>query len=77
MPPESTLSSLGRDGTAVVSALTAGGAMRRRLMDLGFIPGARVRALFRGFTGEPTAYLICGSVIALRRRDADTIIVTV
>ena len=73
MPSEAKLSCLGRNGTAVISALTAGGAMRRRLMDLGFIPGARVTALFRGFSGDPTAYLICGTVIALRRRDADSI----
>ena len=76
MPPESTLSSLGRDGTAVISALNTGGAMRRRLMDLGFIPGARVTALFRGLSGGPTAYLVCGTVIALRECDAATIIVT-
>ena len=51
------------------------GGMRRRLQDLGLIPGARVACIQRSPLGDPTAYLIRGAVVALRRRDADQIVV--
>ena len=41
-------------------------AMRRRLLDLGFTPEAEVRSLFRAASGDPTAYMVRGAVIALR-----------
>ena len=75
MPPEYTLNSLERGIPAVVSALTAKGAMRRRLMDIGFTPGSPVQALYRSCSGDPVAYLICGAVIALRSEDAATVLV--
>ena len=39
---------------------------RRRLMDLGIIPGTLVEAVLRSAHGDPTAYRIRGSLIALR-----------
>ena len=45
-------------------------SMRWRLTDLGMIPGTRILCLYRSPAGDPTAYLIRGAVIALRRRDA-------
>lgn len=58
---------------AVVCALTTAGAMRRRLMDIGLTPGTDVEALYRSGFGDLTAYLIRGTVIALRSEDAGTI----
>ena len=58
---------------AVISALSTVGDMRRRLLDLGFVPGAQVCCLFTGPSGEPRAYLIKNTVVALRRADASTI----
>lgn len=69
----STLGSLQVGETATVSALCAKGAIGRRLLDLGLIRGTRVRCLYRSLGGKMAAYLIRGAVIALRRRDADTI----
>jgi ferrous iron transport protein A len=42
------------------------GFVRRRLFDLGFTPGALVECVFRAALGEPTAYRVRGTVIALR-----------
>ena len=39
-------------------------------MDLGFTPGAGVTCLFAAPSGDPRAYMVRGSVIALRRADA-------
>ena len=73
---ESALSSLALDKMARISELLSTGRTRRRLMDLGFIPGTCVVALFRGPKGDPTAYCVRGAVIALRKEDADQIMIT-
>lgn len=75
MPPVNTLSSLKCGSGAIVSALNTAGAMRRRLMDIGFAPGSPVRALFRSCSGDPVAYLIHDTVIALRSEDAAGILI--
>lgn len=75
MPPTSTLSSLKCGSGAVVRELNTSGAMRRRLLDMGFTPGSTVRALFRSCSGEPVAYLIHDTVIALRKEDAQSVLV--
>lgn len=44
--------------------------MRRRLTDLGLIAGTKVTCLGKSPAGDPAAYLIRGTVIALRKGDA-------
>lgn len=61
--------------SAFVSGITAEPSMRRRLLELGLIPGTRVTCVTRSPAGDPAAYLIRGSVIALRARDAKGIAV--
>ena len=48
-------------------------SMRRRLADLGLILGTRVTCLCRSPAGDPCAYLIRGSLIALRQKDASDV----
>lgn len=43
------------------------GYSRRRLMDLGFTQGARIKAALVTFAGDPRAYEIRGTLVALRR----------
>ncbi|SBV96577.1 conserved hypothetical protein [uncultured Eubacteriales bacterium] len=60
-----------REGeSALVTEVHAPSAMRRRLFDIGLIPGTRVTCTGRSPAGDPAAYLIRGAVIALRRADA-------
>ena len=58
---------------AHVAEILATGAMRRRLQDIGLVPGTWVRCLQRSPAGDPVAYLIRGAVIALRRRDSSLV----
>lgn len=46
---------------------------RRRMLDLGLIPGTEVLAEIRSPAGDPTGYRIRGAVIALRREQADQV----
>jgi DtxR family Mn-dependent transcriptional regulator len=49
------------------------GMQRRRLLDLGFVPGTLVEAELKSAGGDPTAYRVRGTLIALRREQADQI----
>lgn len=46
------------------------GAERRRLMDLGIVPGTQVTVEMHSPSGDPTAYRIRDTIIALRREQA-------
>jgi DtxR family Mn-dependent transcriptional regulator len=72
---ERRLSSLaiGEQATVVDLAPACRGVERRRLLDLGIVPGTVIRAELRSASGEPVAYRIRGAVIALRREQADLI----
>ncbi len=63
----------GESGEVVGLSAASRGAERRRLMDLGVIPGTVVKAELQGPGGDPTGYRIRGAVIALRRVQADRI----
>jgi len=65
-----TLDQLKNGQTAVVSALTSTGVNRRRLMDLGILPGTHMEIEMKSPLGDPTAYRVRGAVIALRRQQA-------
>ncbi len=69
------LSRLPLGKTARVLTLSAEEPLKGRLMDLGFVPGSEVRPLFSAPMGDPRAYLVCDTVIALRQRDAATVAV--
>lgn len=46
---------------------------RRRLLDLGLIPGTTVVAKRKSPLGDPIAYLIRGTILALRREETDLV----
>lgn len=70
-----TLDRLAVGRRAAVTGLSAPEPQRRRLMELGFIPGGQVAAVQESPWGDPVAYAVCGAVIALRRADAHQIAV--
>ena len=69
------LSRLSLGKSALVLSLSAEEPLKGRLMDLGFVPGSEIRPLYAAPMGDPRAYLICDTVIALRQRDAATVAV--
>lgn len=60
---------------ARVVGLLVEGLTRRRLLDLGLLPGTEVIAVMRSPLGTPMAYDIRGSMLALRPEDASKITV--
>ena len=71
------LSDLENDAPAEVVALDPAcqGFSRRRLMDLGFTEGARIKPFLRTFAGDPRAYEVRGTLVALRRDQASQVLV--
>ncbi|MFP5378326.1 MAG: DtxR family transcriptional regulator [Vicinamibacteria bacterium] len=71
------LSDLATDERAEIVALDehCQGFSRRRLMDLGFTEGARIRPALSTFAGDPRAYEVRGTLIALRRDQAAQVLV--
>lgn len=47
----------------------------RRMWDMGLVEGTTVESLFRSPLGDPTAYLVRGAVIALRKKDAARVLI--
>ena len=70
-----TLADLPRGSCALVSALCSHGSMRRRLQELGLVPGTKVECVQKSPLGDPAAYLFRGTVIALRREDSSRVLV--
>lgn len=71
-----TLNSLHEGESCRVRELLIEGRMRSRLSDLGLIRGTNVLCVQKSASGDPTAYLIRGAVIALRNEDSSRVIVS-
>ncbi len=63
----------GETGEVVALSPACRGVERRRFLDLGILPGAKITVEFRSPGGDPTAYNIRGAVIALRKEQTDLI----
>jgi Fe2+ transport system protein FeoA len=75
-PAPATLADLPVGQAGVVVALDLHGAERRRLLDLGLVPGTVVVAEMRSPLGDPVAYRVRGASVALRQDQARKIQIT-
>jgi DtxR family Mn-dependent transcriptional regulator len=73
--PYRTLLSLKAGESAEVTHISRAcrGQQRRRLMDLGIVPGSVIQMEMRSATKDPIAYIIRGALIALRQEQAKMI----
>jgi len=63
----------GEEGQVIGITPRIRGAERRRLMDLGILPGTVIEHEMNSPSGDPAAYRVRGAVIALRSAQADHI----
>ncbi len=59
---------LGEQG--IVDSIDLSESDSRRLMELGFLPGAQIQYVRRSPFGDPRVFLVDGSEVALRRETA-------
>ncbi len=67
------LNNLKEGESCLVSDINANSDTKRRLFDMGLIKNTRVKCLQKSPFGDPIAYLIRGTVIALRSEDSSKI----
>lgn len=70
-----TLNKLSEGEIVTVKKLLSYGSVRRRLQDLGLIEGTKIECVLKSPSGDPTAYLIRGAVIALRSEISSQIVI--
>lgn len=63
----------GEKGRVVALSPRLRGADRRRMMDLGILPGTMIDVEMTSPSGDPTAYKVRGALIALRKEQAKLI----
>jgi ferrous iron transport protein A len=71
-----TLADLRQGQSGVVLELHSQGPERRRMMDLGIVPGTVIAAEMNSPLGDPTAYRVRGALVALRREQAGLVLIT-
>lgn len=72
---EVALSSLDVGQSGTVNDLKVEGAMLRRLLDIGIVSGTKLSCVMKSPLGDPTAYLVRGALIALRKEDSEKIVI--
>jgi len=61
----------GKKGDRIrIKKVAIDGVMRRRLLDLGFVPGAVVDVLKKSPLGDPIAFRVSHTTIALRKEES-------
>lgn len=75
-PPVTTLDCIVPPASCRVVGISAPGVVRKRLLALGFVPGAAIDAVRAAPLGDPVEYRIKGYCISLRKENARFISVT-
>ena len=68
-----SLDQLNINRNAKIINLNCNNTLRRRLLDLGFVKGSSIKAVFKSPTGDPIAYEIKNTILALRKDDTKLI----
>ena len=57
----------------IIDELNCTGNIKRRLLDLGLVKGTKITPVFKSPSGDPTAFEIRKTLIALRKEDSNLI----
>lgn len=71
------LSSIPIGYSAEIASIKSNFENKERLLELGFTKDTKITVLHKSPSGDPIAYGIRGAVMALRKEDADNILITV
>lgn len=71
-----TLNDLKPNHSCIVEKLLCCEDIKRRLLDLGLIPGTKVIYVRKSPSGDPTSFWIRGTNIAIRKEDCKNICIT-
>ncbi len=72
---ELPLSNLKKGQKAIVVRVGGKGAVKRRMMDMGLVPGSEIRVVRIAPFGDPIEFNVKGYSLSLRKSEAEHIIV--
>ena len=70
-----SLTRLKLHSTGIIKEINCKSNIKRRLLDLGLIPNTPIVPIMRSISGDPMAYEVRNIILAIRKQDADKIIV--
>ncbi len=74
---ERTLTELELGQNAVITKVTGNGAIRRRMIDMGIVPGMEVRMERYAPLGDPIEIKLKGCHISLRKEEAENVLIEI
>jgi len=66
---------LGEKAEVIGISQNCRGQQRRRLMDMGIVPGSLISAQMKSASGDPVGYRVMGTTVGIRRQHADLIFI--
>ena len=66
---------IGEEAEVIAVSPNCRGQQRRRLMDLGIIPGSKISAVIKSASGDPMGYRVMGTTIGIRKQHADFVFI--
>ena len=69
------LTKLELGSTGRIKEISCNENIKRRLLDLGLIPNTPITPIMKSIAGDPIAYEVRNIILAIRKQDADKIIV--
>jgi ferrous iron transport protein A len=72
---ETTLNLLEPGSKAKIIQITGRGSARRRILDMGMVPGAEIEVIRKAPMGDPLEFLVKGYNLSLRKAEAELIVV--
>ncbi len=72
-----TLDKVAKGKNVKVFKVTSTGALRRRIMDMGVVPGVEIAIKGKAFLGDPIHVVLRGYSLSLRKEEAAGILVEV
>lgn len=70
---QKTANELELEEIGIVHKIIGGETIKRRLLDLGLIEGTSIKPVLISPSGDPRAFEFRGSLIAIRKEDAENI----
>lgn len=70
-----SLTKLNLNSSGFIKEINCNSSIKRRLLDLGLIPNTKITPILKSVSGDPIAYEVRNIILAIRKQDADKIIV--
>ena len=63
--------------TGFIKEINCNSSIKRRLLDLGLVPNTPITPIMKSVAGDPIAYEVRNIILAIRKQDADKIMINV